>query len=47
MTRDYILTLVGENLQDAQEKMKYYADQKRTNREFIIRDWVYLRLYVY
>lgn len=46
-SRDFILTLIRENLQEAQAKMKFFADQKRTAREFDMGDWVYLRLRPY
>jgi hypothetical protein len=43
-SREYILTLIKETLQEAQAKMKFFTNQKRTKREFEIGDWVYLRL---
>jgi hypothetical protein len=46
-SRDYILALIKENLRDAQSKMKFFADQKRTDRTFEVGDWVYLRLRPY
>ncbi|XP_035543213.1 uncharacterized protein LOC118347627 [Juglans regia] len=46
-SRDFILALVRENLQEAQVRMKYYIDKKRTQREYSVGDWVYLRLQLY
>jgi hypothetical protein len=46
-SREFILSLIRENLEDAQSRMKMYADKHRTHREFAIRDWVYLRLRPY
>ncbi|KAA8514829.1 hypothetical protein F0562_018008 [Nyssa sinensis] len=46
-SRDFILTLARENLQEAQTRMKLYADKKRTEREYNVGDWVYLRLRPY
>jgi transposase InsO family protein len=46
-TREFILSLIRENLQDAQARMKLFADRLRTFREFDIGDWVYLRLRPY
>jgi hypothetical protein len=46
-SRDYLLALIKENLQEAQSKMKFFADQKRKERAFEIGDWVYLRLISY
>lgn len=36
--------LLKENLQKSQERMKFYADKKRTEREFQVGDEVYLKL---
>ncbi|KAF5468680.1 hypothetical protein F2P56_012817 [Juglans regia] len=46
-TRDQILSTLKSNLAAAQERMKCQADKKRTEREFAIGDWVYLRLQPY
>lgn len=46
-SRDFILKLLQENLQDAQAHMKMFADQHRTFREFTVGDWVLLRLRLY
>jgi hypothetical protein len=46
-SRDFILTLARENLQEAQTRMKLYADKKRKEREYNVVDWVYLRLRPY
>lgn len=45
--RDFILTLARENLQEAQTRIKYYADKRRIEREYSVGDWVYLRLKPY
>ncbi|XP_027169436.1 uncharacterized protein LOC113769165 [Coffea eugenioides] len=39
--------LLQYNLKTAQERMKKYADEHRSEREFQVRDWVYLRLQSY
>lgn len=39
--------LLKENLQKSQERMKCYADKKRTEREFQVGDEVYLKLQPY
>ena len=36
--------MLKKNLQGAQERMKLYADQRRSEREFNVGDWAYLRL---
>ena len=46
-TRELILALARENLQEAQSRMKLYADKQRTERVFEEGDWVYLRLRPY
>jgi len=46
-SQDFILTLLRENLQDAQEMMKFFADKKRTDREFEVGESVYLQLRPY
>ena len=46
-SREHILALARENLQAAQTRMKNFADKKRTEREFEVGDWVYLRLRPY
>jgi len=46
-SREFILTLICKNLQDAQARMKHFADQNRTFREFEVGDWVFLRLRPY
>ena len=43
-SREHILTLARENLQETQLRMKMFADRKRTEREFEVGDWVCLRL---
>lgn len=46
-SRDFILILVRENLQEVQVKMKQYTDKKRSKREFNIGEWVYMGLRPY
>ncbi|XP_059458363.1 uncharacterized protein LOC132187956 [Corylus avellana] len=46
-TRDHLLQLLKENIQRSQDRMKRYADLKRTERSFQEGDWVYLRLQPY
>jgi len=45
--RDVLLKLLRENLQASQNRMKKYSDLKRTDRNFEIGDWVFLRLQPY
>jgi hypothetical protein len=46
-SRDQILQLLKENLYRSQNRMKLYADLRRTERHFQEGDWVYLRLQPY
>lgn len=46
-SREFIANLIKENLQEAQAKMKYFADKKKGSQEFEIDDFVYLRLRPY
>ena len=46
-TREQILGILHANLQHAQDRMKRFADLKRTERKFEKGDWVYLRLQPY
>lgn len=39
--------MIKDNLLKAQNKMKVYADKKRTEREFIVGDMVYLKIQPY
>ncbi|XP_071933939.1 uncharacterized protein [Coffea arabica] len=39
--------MLRQNLKQAQERMKKYADEKRSEREFSAGDWVHLRLQPY
>ena len=41
--RQQLDELLRKNLYGAQDRMKLYADQKRSKREFKVGDWVYLR----
>jgi hypothetical protein len=45
--RKQILTLLQHNMQQAQQRMKKYADLKRTERKFELGQQVYLRLQPY
>jgi mannose-6-phosphate isomerase class I len=40
----HMMTKLRENLIQAQERMKIFADSKRTEREFMVGDMVYLKL---
>ncbi|KAL2237277.1 UNVERIFIED_CONTAM: Retrovirus-related Pol polyprotein from transposon 17.6 [Sesamum indicum] len=42
-----VTQLLKENLQNAQQRMKTYADKKRTEREFEVGDYVFLKLQPY
>ncbi|KAG6518817.1 hypothetical protein ZIOFF_022298 [Zingiber officinale] len=46
-TRDQILQLLKNNLCDAQARIKQLADMHRSEREFAIGDWVFLKLQPY
>ena len=46
-SRQQMLSLLKQNLVDAQARMKQQSDLHRTEREFQIGDWVYLRLQPY
>ncbi|KAF5196221.1 hypothetical protein FRX31_014193 [Thalictrum thalictroides] len=45
--RSATLDLVRESLHKAQERMKWYANKRRTDRNFLVGDWVYLKLQPY
>lgn len=45
--QEQVIQTLKENLQQAQNRMKIYADKRRTEREFTEGDWVYLRLQSY
>ncbi|CAL9074791.1 unnamed protein product, partial [Musa textilis] len=45
--RDKLLQLLKDNLSTAQARMKQQADTRRSEREFLVGDWVYLRLQPY
>ena len=47
MHRQQFLQLLKDNLATAQARMKFFADKKRTEREFLVGDWVYLKLQPY
>ncbi|XP_035541674.1 uncharacterized protein LOC118344675 [Juglans regia] len=42
--RDQVINVLKQNLTEAQQRMKHYADKQRTEREFTKGDWVYLKL---
>ena len=46
-SRLQILTLLRQNLVDAQAHMKQQSDLHRSERAFNVGDWVYLRLHPY
>ena len=46
-TRQQLISLLKQNLVAAQERMKVVVDKHRTLREFVIGDWVYLKLQPY
>ena len=46
-SREEILRILHYNLQQARDRMKKWADRKRTDRSFNTGDWVYLRLQPY
>ncbi|XP_070667402.1 uncharacterized protein [Malus domestica] len=45
--KDKLICLLRTNLQLAQNRMRQVCDNKRTEREFNIGDWVYLKLHPY
>lgn len=45
--REHILRQCKVNFEVAQVRMKQYADKNRTDREFVVGDWVYLKLQPY
>ena len=45
--RDKLFQLLKDNLSTAQARMKQQADTRRSEREFSVGDWVYLRLQPY
>lgn len=47
MQRQQFLQLLKENLNTAQARMKYFADNMRTDTEFEVGDQVYLKLQPY
>ena len=46
-SKQHILTLLKQNLVDAQARMKRQSDLHKTKRVFKVGDWVYLRLHPY
>ena len=46
-SRDFIIKLARENLHETQARIKHFANKNRTNREYMLGDWVYLRLRPY
>lgn len=47
INRGKVLTLLNQNLNMVQNRMKHYASKKRTKRSFEVGDWVYLCLQPY
>lgn len=45
--RDQVIQPLKHNLSEAQNRMKHYVDKRKTEREFEIADWVYLKLKPY
>ncbi|XP_026396929.1 uncharacterized protein LOC113291634 [Papaver somniferum] len=45
--RDVVLDILKETLHKTQERMKWFADKKRTDRSFEVGDLVYLKLQPY
>lgn len=45
--RDAVLADLKQNLSKAQQRMKFFADKKRTETEFQVDDWVLVRLQPY
>lgn len=45
--RANVLSSLKEHLEKAQNRMKFFADRKRSDREFQVGDWVYLKLQPY
>ena len=46
-TKQQLMALLKQNLVAAQERMKVNADKHRTEREFALGDWIYLKLLPY
>ncbi|GKC97283.1 retrotransposable element Tf2 [Tanacetum coccineum] len=46
-TREAIIDLLKFHLKRAQNRMKMVADKRRIKREFMVSDWVYLKLQPY
>lgn len=47
MQRQQMHQLLKDNLMKSQERMKLYADLKRTEKKFPVGDMVYLKLHPY
>ncbi|GJU29374.1 ty3-gypsy retrotransposon protein [Tanacetum coccineum] len=45
--REQVITMLKFHLKAAQDRMKTYTDKKRSEREFVVGDWVYLKLQPY
>ena len=43
-TREEIATILHKNLRKAQERMQLYANKNMIDKEFVVGDWVYLKL---
>ena len=46
-SRQQLTSLSRQNLVVAKERMKMYYDRHRTERSFVVGDWVFLRLQAY
>lgn len=47
VAREHTIAILKHNLHKTQNRMKQIADQKRSDRQFDIGDWVYLKLHPY
>lgn len=47
LARENVLKTLKENLVSASNRMKQLADKNRTDREFQVNDWVYIKLQPY
>lgn len=45
--RELAMEVIKKNLLKAQDRMKYFADKKRTDRQFQVGDMAYLKLQPY
>ncbi|XP_026459659.1 uncharacterized protein LOC113360359 [Papaver somniferum] len=47
LERDHMIQLLKEDLSKAQHRMKHFADNHRTDRSFVVGNWVFLKLQPY